>query len=62
MLDVSINGQEFTDLPHTFRYYLITDLTVTPHEGLDDAESDILIQGKGLFDSTQKKLILILKF
>jgi hypothetical protein len=31
MLDVSLNNQEFTELPHTFRYYFITDTKITPH-------------------------------
>jgi hypothetical protein len=30
MLDVSLNGQDFTELPHTFRYYFITEAKVVP--------------------------------
>jgi len=28
MLDVSVNGQEFTELAHTFRYYFITETKI----------------------------------
>ncbi len=38
MLDVSLNGQEFTELPHTFRYYFITETKITPNQGEDDTE------------------------
>lgn len=30
MLDVSLNGQQFTELPHTFRYYLISETVLSP--------------------------------
>lgn len=62
MLDVSINGQDFTDFPHTFRYYFITDLKITPNESQDDAEPECLIQGSGLFDTPHKQLKVLLSF
>ncbi len=43
MLDVSLNNQEFTELPHTFRYYFITDTKITPHQGEDDAEPECVL-------------------
>lgn len=62
MLDVSINGQDFTDLPHTFRYYFINDIKLTPNESQDDAEPDCLIQANGLFDTPHKQLKITLNF
>ena len=62
MLDVSLNGQEFTELPHTFRYYFITESKITPNEGEDDTEPECKIQGHGLFDTPNKQLKIVLKF
>lgn len=62
MVDVSLNGQGFTDMPHTFRYYFITETALAPHEGLDDAEHEVVVSGKGLFDTPYKTLTLSLEF
>ena len=62
MLDVSINGQDFTELPHTFRYYFITDVKITPNESQDEAEPEITIQANGLFDTPHKQLRITLSF
>lgn len=62
MLDVSFNGQDFTDLPHTFRYYFISDTKVVPSSGTDDAEPECRIQGQGLFDTPGKQLRANLDF
>jgi hypothetical protein len=62
MLDVSINGQDFTELPHTFRYFFITDVKITPNESQDDAEPECSIHGNGLFDTPHKQLKIALNF
>lgn len=62
MLDVSFNGQDFTDLPHTFRYYFVSEAKVVPNEGNDDAEPECKIQGHGLFDTPGKQLKIYLDF
>jgi hypothetical protein len=62
MLDVSLNGQDFTELPHTFRYYFISDTKIEPCEGLDDDEPECKIQGQGLFDTPNKELKVCLDF
>ena len=49
-------------MPHTFRYYFITETSISPFEGLDDAEPEIIINGKGLFDTPHKILTLHLLF
>lgn len=62
MLDVSLNGQDFTELPHTFRYYFISETKITPNEGFDDTEPECKIQGNGLFDTPAKQLKITLDF
>ena len=62
MLDVSLNGQDFTELAHTFRYYFISDTKVEPNEAQDDEEPDCKITGQGLFDTPLKELKVNLDF
>ena len=62
MLDVSLNGQDFTDIPHTFRYYFISETKIIPNEGMDDDEPECKIQGQGLFDNPNKQLKINLDF
>lgn len=33
VVDISLNGQEFTNHPQTVRFYLITETAVAPNEG-----------------------------
>lgn len=62
MLDISLNGQDFTEMPHTFRYYFITEAKVVPNEGEDDAEPECKVIGQGFFDTPAKELTIILEF
>lgn len=62
MLDVSLNGQDFTEIPHTFRYYFISEVKIIPNEGQDDSEPQCTIQGSGLFDTPHKQLKVSLNF
>jgi hypothetical protein len=58
MVDISLNGQEFTNHPQTVRFYLISEASLSQHEGIDTDEPIITISGKGLFDTPFKELTL----
>ena len=62
MVDVSLNGQQFTEHHQTFRFYSVSETALTPNEGFDTGEFDVTITGKGLFDNPNKNLVLELNF
>jgi len=62
LIDVSLNGQEFTDHPQTFRFYWITETSLSPNEGFQEGEYHVVVNGKGLFDSQSKQLKLLMNF
>lgn len=62
VVDVSLNGQEFTNHPQTIRFYLITETGISPVEGNEQEETIVTITGKGLFDTPFKRLSIDLGF
>ena len=58
MVDIAPNGQQFTGKPLNFRYYDVTVTSVEPLSGSINAGTTIVIAGKGLYDSSAKKLHL----
>lgn len=62
VVDVSLNGQEFTNHPQTMRFYFITETNISPNEGNEEEEPEVMISGRGLFDTPFKQLTLELAF
>ena len=58
MVDIAPNGQQFTGKPLNFRYYDVTVSSVAPLSGSINAGTTVVISGRGLYDSSAKKLHL----
>jgi len=61
-VDVSLNGQQFTGLPSSFRFYDIKINRLTPNNDVSEGNSTVHIEGQGFIDSDAKKLKFISKF
>lgn len=57
-VDISLNGQQFTGMPSTFRFYELKNISVTPSEGLPDGGYELTLVADGLFGSNALKLYL----
>lgn len=57
-VDISLNGQQFTGMPSTFRFYDIRNITLSQVEGLPEGGYDIVISADGLFSSSDLMLKL----
>jgi len=55
-VDVSLNGQQFTGLPSSFRFYDIKVERMSPNNDISDGNSTVTIEGNGFVDSDAKKL------
>ena len=56
VVDLSINGQQFSGKPLNFKFFNIEINELKPITGFSDAGTNIKISGKGFYDSTAKKL------
>ena len=56
MIDVSLNGQQFSKKPLNFRYYDVEVQEMVPNNGRTDEGTTLMVVGKGLYDSSAKKL------
>jgi len=56
MVDVAINGQQFTNKPLNFRYYDVEVYGATPNNGFSHESTTLKISGKGFYDSSGKKI------
>ena len=55
-VDVALNGQQFTGKPVNFRYYDVRIQKILPALGPETGGTQILIQGRGLYDAGIKKI------
>ncbi|CAG9322910.1 unnamed protein product [Blepharisma stoltei] len=56
VVDVAINGQQFTGKPINFRYYDIEIFEMVPNSGYSNEGTTVRILGRGLYDSSAKKV------
>ena len=56
VVDISVNGQQFSGKPLNFKFFNIEVSELKPILGASDAGTNIKISGKGFYDSTGKKL------
>jgi alpha-tubulin suppressor-like RCC1 family protein len=56
VVDISINGQQFSGKPLNFKFFNIEVSELKPMLGSSDAGTNIKICGKGFYDSTAKKM------
>jgi hypothetical protein len=57
-VDISLNGQQFTGMPSTFRFYELKNISVGPNEGLPEGGYELFLSAEGLFSSNELKLYL----
>lgn len=55
-MDIALNGQQFTGKPLTFRYYDIRISEIEPGYAQSEGGASINIYGKGLYDSSIKRV------
>jgi hypothetical protein len=56
MVDVALNGQQFTGRAVSFRYYDIEVERVEPDFGPHEGGTNIVICGRGLYDASIKRI------
>jgi len=56
MVDVALNGQQFTGRPVSFRYYDIEVERVEPDFGPHEGGTNVVICGRGLYDASIKRI------
>ena len=62
VVDIAINGQQFTGKPLNFKFYNLEIQDLRPNTGFADAGTNIKISGKGFFDSAAKKLRILSQY
>ncbi|KRW99588.1 Regulator of chromosome condensation 1/beta-lactamase-inhibitor protein II [Pseudocohnilembus persalinus] len=62
VIDVSLNGQQFTGQPNSFRFYDIQIKKVFPNKVPFEGGATVTVQGEGLFDNVNKKMIFETEF
>lgn len=61
LVDVALNGQQFTGRPVNFRYYDVKIKAVDPPLGPSTGGTNIKIVGKGLYDAGIKRVRILTK-
>ena len=61
-VDISINGQQFSGMPNSIRFYNLTNVDINPKEGFEEGNYLVSITGEGLFDSSRRKVQLAVVF
>ena len=56
LVDVALNGQQFTGKPVNFRYYDVKITSIDPKLGPSTGGTNIKINGKGLYDAGVKRI------
>lgn len=56
-VDISLNGQQFTGQPSSFRFYSINVTSVTPTNVTAAGGAKVIINGEGFFDTSNKKIM-----
>lgn len=56
LVDVALNGQQFTGKPVNFRYYDVKITDIEPGVGPSIGGTNIKINGKGLYDAGVKRI------
>jgi hypothetical protein len=56
LVDVALNGQQFTGKPVNFRYYDVKITAIEPEVGPSIGGTNIKINGKGLYDAGVKRI------
>eukprot|EP00828_Plagiopyla_frontata_P012276 TRINITY_DN16991_c0_g1_i4.p1 TRINITY_DN16991_c0_g1~~TRINITY_DN16991_c0_g1_i4.p1 ORF type:complete len:357 (-),score=85.13 TRINITY_DN16991_c0_g1_i4:22-1092(-) len=60
-VDISLNGQQFTGFPSSFRFYNIKIKDIYPKNGTNVGGTTVKVQGEGFFDTIYKKIKFISK-
>jgi len=61
-VDISLNGQQFTGFPSSFKFYNIQDTSIVPTSGSPQGGLHINARGNAFFDTLQKKVKFGCKF
>jgi len=61
LVDVALNGQQFTGKPVNFRYYDVTITSIEPPIGPSGGGTNITIKGRGIYDAGVKKIRILTK-
>ncbi len=61
-IDVSLNGQQFTGLPSSFRFYDVKVTKIHPSNSPSSGDTYVILEGRGFMDSDTKKLRFRSKF
>ena len=61
LVDVALNGQQFTGKPVNFRYYDVTITSIDPPIGPSIGGTNIKISGRGIYDESVKKIRIMTK-
>lgn len=56
LVDVALNGQQFTGKPVNFRYYDVKITSIEPKLGPSTGGTNVKINGKGLYDAGVKRI------
>lgn len=61
-VDISLNGQQFSGSPSSFRFYDIQIETISPDGGPSEGGTTVKIIGTGFFDSETKNVKIVSRF
>jgi hypothetical protein len=54
---VSLNGQQFTGQPSSFRFYDVKITSIAPNNDIIQGGAKVVIAGEGFFDTLNKKIM-----